>query len=123
MAASYCDANLDCVFNVPMCATNECKLDADCPAAEICMACPETGECATMKCLNGGCQWQCKNACGGCGMEQVCVNQLGGPGPSHFTCAGVAPCDAADSCQCIEGQGTCRLDMASGYCQCENGLE
>jgi hypothetical protein len=125
MAASYCDENLECVFNRPMCSTAECKVDMDCPQAELCMACPGTGECATMKCLNGGCQWQCPNACGGCGMERVCVNQIGGPGPASFTCAtlGGGVCDAADHCTCIEGQGMCHLDVATGYCQCDNGDE
>jgi hypothetical protein len=127
VAASYCNENLECQFNVPMCSSDKCSDDSECLAPEICMACPDTGECAQMKCLSGACQWQCttKDPCGGtCGMEQVCVHQLGGPGPAHDTCAGIAPpCDAADICGCIAGQGMCHTDATTGRCFCENGLE
>jgi hypothetical protein len=124
MAASYCDENLECVFNMPMCTTAECKVDMDCLAPDICMACPETGDCATMKCVNGGCQWQCTDPCGGCGHEQVCIYQIGGPGPSHYACATLGVCeDPVDYCKCVEGQGTCQPSMSSNYCQCENGLD
>jgi hypothetical protein len=123
MAASFCDENLECVFNTPMCAAGECKVDMDCLAPDICMACPGTGDCATMKCLNGACQWQCTDACGGCGAEERCIYQLGGPGPSHYVCAKQSPCGAAGTCACIQNQGTCGQEPVDGYCQCENGLE
>jgi hypothetical protein len=127
MAASYCNENEECVFNVPMCTTAECKVDMDCLAPDICMACPETGDCATMKCVNGGCQWQCEGTdeCGGCGHEEVCVYQVGGPGPSvGYTCATIGTCeDASNYCPCVEGQGMCQQSMSDKYCQCDNGID
>jgi hypothetical protein len=125
MAAAYCNEHLECQFNVPMCGAEMCMADTDCAAPEICMACADTGKCAQMKCVNGGCQWQCGGSmdpCGGCG-EQSCVYQLGGPGPSHYVCAPQTVCDAADPCACVQGQGTCHKDASTGYCHCENGLE
>jgi hypothetical protein len=124
MAASYCNENLECVYNRPLCATNECKVDLDCLAPDICMVCPDARQCATMKCLNGGCQWQCTDPCGGCGFEQVCVYQVGGPGPSvGYQCATVSACGAADPCACVEDQGMCGQSSSDSYCQCDNGLE
>lgn len=63
--------------------------------------------------------------CGGCDVpQQVCVYQVGGPGPSHFTCATQLPCGAAGACACIQGQGTCDMNLAAdGYCHCDNGLD
>lgn len=65
--------------------------------------------------------------CGGCDApQQICVYQLGGPGPSRFTCATQNPCGAAGACACIVEQGTCE-NMLMGdppnYCVCDNGLD
>jgi hypothetical protein len=65
--------------------------------------------------------------CGGCDVpDQICVYQIGGPGPSHFTCATQNPCGAAGACVCIVGQGTCQAKLMGdppSYCTCDNGLE
>jgi hypothetical protein len=65
--------------------------------------------------------------CGGCDVpDQICVYQLGGPGPSHFTCAHQNPCGAAGACVCIVGQGMCQAKLMGdppSYCTCDNGLE
>jgi hypothetical protein len=68
------------------------------------------------------------NSCGGCDSSglQVCVYQVGGPGPSHFTCAMRNPCGAAAACSCIVGQGKCEPNLMGnppGYCSCNNGLK
>lgn len=63
--------------------------------------------------------------CSGCfANDQICIYQVGGPGPSHFTCATQLPCGAAGACACIQGQGTCEMNLAAdGYCHCDNGLD
>jgi hypothetical protein len=67
--------------------------------------------------------------CGGCAPPyQVCIYQIGGPGPSHFACAEQQPCGSALACACILGQGPCTWvadDDAgvTGNCHCDNGLE
>jgi hypothetical protein len=63
--------------------------------------------------------------CGGCSDQgQICIYQVGGPGPSRFRCATQLPCGAAGACACIQGQGTCDMNLAAdGYCHCDNGLE
>jgi hypothetical protein len=63
-------------------------------------------------------------ACGGCDDGEICIYQVGGPGPSHFACATQLPCGAPGACACIVGQGTCEMNLsADGYCHCDNGLE
>jgi hypothetical protein len=125
MAASYCDANLDCVYNVPMCSTKECTLDTDCPGVELCMPCANAAvACASVKCVEGSCQLECPmDQCGGCGEEERCIYQIGGPGPSHYVCAKQSPCGSAATCACIQEQGVCGQEPVDGYCQCDNGLE
>ena len=63
--------------------------------------------------------------CGGCDLpQQICIYQVGGPGPSHFACATQLPCGAPGACACIQGQGTCDMNLAAdGYCHCDNGLD
>ncbi len=65
--------------------------------------------------------------CGGCNAPlEICVYQVGGPGPSHYTCATQNPCGAAGACACIVDQGPCE-NMLMGdppnYCVCDNGLD
>jgi hypothetical protein len=62
--------------------------------------------------------------CGGCVGDEICIYQVGGPGPSHFACAVQNPCGAQATCACIVNQGTCEPELAAdGYCHCDNGLE
>lgn len=68
--------------------------------------------------------------CGGCsGPNQICIFQVGGPGPSRFLCAENPPCKAAGVCACIINQGPCSYvpdenDAAfGGMCSCDNGLD
>lgn len=74
---------------------------------------------------NGGAGGTHPDECGGCSdQDQICIYQVGGPGPSHFTCATQLPCGAPGACACIQGQGTCDMNLAAdGYCHCDNGLE
>jgi hypothetical protein len=63
-------------------------------------------------------------ACGGCDDGEICIYQVGGPGPSHFACATQLPCGAPGACACIVDQGTCEMNLSSdGYCHCDNGLD
>jgi hypothetical protein len=125
MAASYCDENLECVYNLPMCSQKECNLDMDCPGVELCMPCPNAAvACAAVKCVEGSCEFVCPtDECGGCGEEERCIYQIGGPGPSHYACAKQSPCGAMGTCACIQDQGMCTEEPVDGYCQCDNGLE
>ena len=65
--------------------------------------------------------------CGGCDVPlQICVYQVGGPGPSRFTCATQNPCGAAGACACIVDQGPCEATLMGdppNYCVCDNGLD
>jgi hypothetical protein len=64
------------------------------------------------------------SACGECANGERCIYQVGGPGPSHFTCAEQLPCGAPGACACIVDQGVCEMNLsADGYCHCDNGLE
>jgi hypothetical protein len=58
---------------------------------------------------------------------QICIYQVGGPGPARFLCATQLPCGAAGACACIVDQGTCTFvpddGGTSGMCQCDNGLD
>jgi hypothetical protein len=66
------------------------------------------------------------DACGGCEVTQICVQQLGGPGPGGFRCAMQEACSAPGACACIVGQGTCQPQLMGsppGYCVCDNGLD
>jgi hypothetical protein len=70
---------------------------------------------------NGGAS---SDACGGCANGEICIYQVGGPGPSHFACAVQNPCGALGACACIVNQGTCEPTLAEdGYCHCDNGLD
>lgn len=68
-----------------------------------------------------------EDPCGGCDApQQVCVYQVGGPGPSRFACANQNPCGAAGACVCIVDQGTCQpmlMGDPPSYCTCDNGLD
>ena len=74
---------------------------------------------------SGGAGGARPEACSGCfDQGQICIYQVGGPGPSHFACATQLPCGAAGACACIQGQGTCDMNLgADGYCHCDNGLD
>jgi hypothetical protein len=67
------------------------------------------------------------NPCGGCQSLEICIYQIGGPGPSHYACAVQNPCGAAGLCACIVNQGTCQpgSDPQTGFygCLCDNGLK
>jgi hypothetical protein len=119
----YCDQNLKCQLNQPVCSEAECKENADCNT-DICGLCPNSGGCAAQVCVDGQCTFECpEDACGGCESGEICMYQVGGPGPSHYACAKQSQCDAASECLCILDQGTCQFEKVDGYCQCDNGLE
>jgi hypothetical protein len=65
--------------------------------------------------------------CGGCGAYQMCIYQVGGPGPGRVLCAENPICRAAGECDCIRDQGECVPATPGGeydvMCQCDNGLE
>jgi hypothetical protein len=68
--------------------------------------------------------------CGGCNdagpAPEICIYQVGGPGPGGFACAEQNPCGAAGACACIVDQGPCNFMSEAGgpgYCLCDNGLD
>jgi hypothetical protein len=102
-------------------------VDADCPVTDSCVTCPDNS-CAATHCSNHTCIHQCAtDPCGGCDTNEICIWQIGGPGPSHYTCAYQAPCGSNDRCACIMSQGTCTHAPLSSdvavACQCDNGLQ
>ena len=120
----YCDANLECQPNEPVCEANVCETEEDCPEADFCSQCPNSQACADRACVDGQCQFTCPPVeCDDCTGDQVCIYQVGGPGPSRYTCADQVVCGAPGACACILNQGTCQMDPVDGYCQCDNGLE
>jgi hypothetical protein len=120
----YCDANSECQPNEPVCEGKGCETEADCPAVELCSRCPNSQNCAERVCLDGQCEFACPSLeCGDCLVGQICIYQIGGPGPSHYTCAEQNVCEAPGACACILNQGMCEMQPVDGYCQCDNGLE
>jgi hypothetical protein len=133
----YCDQNLTCQFGMPQCGgAQACQMDSDCPAVATtaCQQCEDGSvACPWSLCVNGQCSGgvdMCPptsaSLCAtSCGSGTVCVDQIGGPGPSAgFLCATQQPCGSSDRCACIVGQGTCSyVDGSPGYCQCNNGLK
>jgi hypothetical protein len=85
----------------------------------------EGGTSPTGGTANGGAGGTRPDECSGClDNDQICIYQVGGPGPSHFTCATRLPCGAPGACSCIVDQGTCDMNLAAdGYCHCDNGLD
>jgi hypothetical protein len=134
-----------CNFQTPQCPTPQAPCDAlgttqacfywlTCHSAPGEMTCCDSGWEPGAQCPGnaGGAAGAggaaASDPCGGCDTlaAKVCVQQLGGPGPSRFTCATQAPCGAADACACIDGQGTCAMPATGGtggFCVCDNGLE
>jgi hypothetical protein len=82
----FCDAELKCQLNQPMCATGGCKDDTDCPGVGVCPPCPETNICAELKCVAGSCQFQCEGGGGSCSAEQ------GSCAGGETCCAGLECC-------------------------------
>jgi hypothetical protein len=125
----YCDASLDCQLNQPVC-DGGCQTTADCPVTEACVTCADD-TCAEVSCVNGACVNQCPSPpvdpCGGCQLDEVCIEQSGGPGAAHLMCVSRAPCGANGICACIYNQGPCQYREASGdepgICVCDNGLD
>jgi hypothetical protein len=117
---------------VPVCGVDGQTYDATCgdacvPVAIQCRTqCPcaaGTGGTAG----TGGSTGTSTDYCGGCAADQICVFQVGGPGPSHYVCATNAACTLSGACACIVGQGTCApVPTPAGVglvCQCDNGLD
>lgn len=120
----YCDAELKCQRDEPVCEGTQCTVSEDCPGVGLCSLCPDGETCAELVCVNGACQFQCQpEACRDCAAPNVCVYQVGGPGPSHYACAEQVACDSPSECACILNQGQCQPEKVNGYCQCDNGLE
>jgi hypothetical protein len=121
---AFCNADLECQFNEPICEGKQCQVPEDCPQTDLCSLCPDGQTCAERVCVNGSCEFQCApEACRDCAAPNVCIYQVGGPGPSHYACAEQLPCGSPLPCACIVNQGECQTEMVDGYCQCDNGLE
>jgi hypothetical protein len=124
--AMFCDDNLKCQLNHPVCETDQCKVDGDCNT-DICGQCPNSddGGCAAQICVDGQCTFKCpEDPCGGCDASELCIYQVGGPGPSQgYRCAKSPACDAVTECACVQGEGECQAQKVDGYCYCDNGLE
>jgi hypothetical protein len=72
----------------------------------------------------GGSTGTSTSPCGGCTSGEICIWQVGGPGPSHYACATQLPCGAAGACACIVDQGTCDpMYSDAGICNCDNGMD
>jgi hypothetical protein len=130
--ALFCDENLNCQVNQPLCTAPQCKQDADC-ATEVCGQCAGSNDCASQVCVDGRCQFSCptpQDPCGGCPSAELCVEQLGGPATTSsadYHCAKAPPCPVAagaSQCLCVQGEGSCKQATDSGgtYCQCDNGI-
>jgi hypothetical protein len=63
----YCDQNLQCQLNAPVCETPSCMADKDCPQVGACPMCPDGTSCAEIRCVQGTCSFQCDG--GSCGAE------------------------------------------------------
>lgn len=98
----YCDGGGQCTWNYPVCSPNQCKVDGDCPAIELCKPCPNGG-CANVACINGACGWEC-------------------PPPTNPQCKSAADCPATGACkQCPDG--SCAVtDCINGACELVCGL-
>lgn len=128
-----------CVFDSPQCPVTgapceslgqvqNCFFWQTCHSAPGQVICCRSGWEPGSTCPNEGAGGDGADACGGCDAQarEVCIYQVGGPGPGHFRCAVQQPCKAASLCACIVGQGTCQPAAAgdpAGYCVCDNGLE
>jgi hypothetical protein len=118
-----CTAGIDTCEDVDPCAGKSCG-DActtcapDLPCPPVVMFCD-----ADLKCQLAEPLCDAKDPCGGCELPNICVYQVGGPGPSRYTCAEQLPCGAPGACACIVGQGQCGAELVDGYCSCDNGLE
>jgi hypothetical protein len=89
--------------------------------------CPPAGEGGASGHGSAGASGDGQDPCGGCDApQQICVYQVGGPGPGRFTCANQNPCGAAGACACIVDQGPCQAMLMGeppSYCSCDNGLD
>lgn len=76
----YCDAQQQCQFNQPACEGEGCMSDSDCPEVEACPQCPDSAECAEMRCVEGACKFQCSSACSAkgdsCANGEACCGGL-----------------------------------------------
>ena len=80
----YCNAELECQPNAPMCTTSACMSDDDCPGVGACPPCDDPNVCAEMKCVNGACAFQCPVA--GCaGQGESCAG-------GETCCSGMTCC-------------------------------
>lgn len=125
--AMYCDENLKCQVNEPVCGAMSCMTSADC-VSSTCSTCPgqPSTMCAGLLCISGQCTPDCAGVmpCGTCGAGTTCVYQTGGAAnPEGFRCATQDPCGSNDPCACIVGEGTCSvIPDTTGYCSCDNGI-
>lgn len=76
----YCDAQQQCQYNLPVCENNGCMSDDDCPGVGACPQCPDSTECAEMRCVEGACKFQCPGACSAkgesCASGETCCGGL-----------------------------------------------
>jgi hypothetical protein len=130
--AQYCDENLNCQVNQPMCTAPQCKQDSDC-VTDVCGQCAGSSNCASQVCVDDKCQFSCPtppmDPCGGCPTGEMCVDQVGGPASSTTAtdhCAKAPPCPVpsdGSQCLCVQGEGTCKPAIDSGNtCLCDNGI-
>jgi hypothetical protein len=126
--AMYCDENLQCQGNMPLCGGSQCMTDDDC-ATDVCGMCSD-GTCASQICSSGKCTFSCPaphmDLCGGCKSDEICVEQIGGPATTmkqEYHCDPFVPCPSQDPCLCVQDEGKCvQMTDGGGYCQCDNGI-
>jgi hypothetical protein len=121
--AGTCTAGIDTCDDTDPCAGKACgdyctTCAPDLPCPPVVMFCD-----ADLKCQLAEPVCDAKDPCGGCELPEICIYQVGGPGPSHYTCAEQLPCGAPGACACIVDQGICGAEQIEGYCSCDNGLE
>jgi hypothetical protein len=77
----YCDQNLECQLNAPVCEKPTCMSDDECPQVGACPMCPDGMSCAEMRCIEGTCKFQCpSDTCGAqgdsCANGEACCGGL-----------------------------------------------
>lgn len=111
----YCDEELRCQPNQPMCSALTCDSDSDCPLLDACPPCADGTTCAELKCVNGTCNFQCPDdgACGAagdsCAGGSACCSGL-------TCCAGVPVPEGEEYCSasdCPDSDVNLKRDFAA----------
>ena len=115
MVLMYCDEDLQCQPNQPMCGALSCESDDECPLVDGCQPCADGTTCAELQCVNGACQFQCPEdgMCSGdgesCAGGASCCSGL-------VCCAGVPVPEGEEYCSandCPDSDVNIKRDFAS----------